>query len=212
MNSSNPASGALAGGFLGVAFKRISTVEAESTRSHQHEFNGAKALIDLLGRETPQRIRADFVWMPDDGAFVRCSGAMTWYDARARHPTRCEYRLYYGANAITDRAAAGDFLVIALTLDRTALVLMAPGSGLAEARIAYLFGIEASPGAAFAAVRMGYAQRALLETELGARDRTLGQWLPETGEQLRRNDGSIRESVRRIQAAIAATRSTDAAR
>ena len=41
----------LAGYFTGIAAKRLSTVEIDPDRSHQHEFNGAKMLHEILGKE-----------------------------------------------------------------------------------------------------------------------------------------------------------------
>ena len=50
---------------------------------------------------------------------------MTWYDARANHPTRTEYRLYYPDATISRLAAPGDLLVIAKLLDNKLLSIIA---------------------------------------------------------------------------------------
>ncbi|WP_374275839.1 hypothetical protein [Brevundimonas sp.] len=133
-------------------FKRLTPVEADSSRSNQHEFNASPALRAMFGPDQPQRFDADFVWMPDDGEFVSEAGSLTWYDARARHPTRSEYRLYYRDNAVTGQARAGDLLLIGRRPDGRVLVLLSPGTGRAAERIAWLFGMEERPGAAFSSL------------------------------------------------------------
>jgi hypothetical protein len=45
--------GLLAKYFTGVAVKRLSTVEADINRSHQHEFNGVTNLKRILGGRRP---------------------------------------------------------------------------------------------------------------------------------------------------------------
>lgn len=160
--------GALAAEFSHVVFKRLSAVEADSARSNQHEFNAPKALRDAFGLEQPRRIDTDFVWMPDDGDFLTEQGLLTWYDSRARHPTRSEYRLYYRDNAVTANASAGDLLLLAIRPDGNVLLILAPGTGLAAARIAWLFGIEAVPGAGFAALDIDSATGQSLAARLGA--------------------------------------------
>lgn len=168
--------GVLSRSFNGAVFKRLSAVETDITRSNQHEFNGSKPLIGLFGKEHPQRIPTDFIRMSDDGGVLAESGMLTWYDARARHPTRSEYRLYYYGNAVTAMAREGDILLIGKRHDGSTLVLMAPGSGLAAARIAWLFGIEVEPGAAFAALDLDDDERTLLGKGLGIRLDTGSMW------------------------------------
>lgn len=160
-------SGVLAGEFTHVVFKRLSAVEADRSRSNQHEFNAPKALRGAFGTAQPRRIDTDFVWMPDDGDFVTERGDLTWYDSRARHPTRSEYRVYYRDNAVTRCAAAGALLLIALRPDGTVLLVLAPGTGLAAARISWLFGIEALPGSGFAAIDIDLAAGRKLTSQLG---------------------------------------------
>lgn len=159
--------GVLSAAFSGAVFKRLSAVETDITRSNQHEFNGSKPLIGLFGKEHPQKLPTDFIRMSDDGGVLAETGMLTWYDARARHPTRSEYRLYYYDNSVTAKAREGDFLLIGKRHDGSTLVLMAPGSGLAAARIAWLFGIEVEPGAAFAALDLSEDERSALGHGLG---------------------------------------------
>jgi hypothetical protein len=169
-------SGVLSPSFSGAVFKRLSAVETDITRSNQHEFNGSKPLIGLFGKEHPQKIPTDFIRMSDDGGVLAETGMLTWYDARARHPTRSEYRLYYYDNAVTAKAREGDILLIGRRHDGSTLVLMAPGSGLAAARIAWLFGIEVEPGAAFAALDLSEDERSALGEGLGISLATGSLW------------------------------------
>src|SRR5262245_34320372 len=80
---------------LAVATKRVSAVEAERSRSHQHEFNGTEALRRVLGSEPRRNWPARWVFL-DDGHEPRLETyTCSWYDARAGHPTRSEWRLYF---------------------------------------------------------------------------------------------------------------------
>ena len=213
--------GALRKAFSAIAFKKLTVVETDTARSNQHEFNGSKALRALFGPESPQRIPTEFVWMPDDGDFVRETGLLTWYDARARHPTRSEYRLYYVGNPVTDRARAGDFLVIARRPDGSTLLLLAPGGGIAAARIALMFGIEAEPGAAFAAITLAAGQRVAVKdvdpsaAAAGSGPSSDGQdaggWDADDVAVVPESDLSIRASLVEMQREIGRARQTSLA-
>lgn len=169
MSRDSTGEGALAGLFTHVVFKVLTAVEADSRRSNQHEFNAVAGLRAAFGRAQPQALVTDFLWMPDDADWRREHGVLTWYDSRAKHPTRSEYRLYYRDNDVTRRAGPGCLLLIARRPDSTVLVLLAPGTGMAAARIAWLFGIEALPGAGFAALTIEPHVRDGLARAFGAR-------------------------------------------
>lgn len=191
--------GVLSASFSGAVFKRLSAVETDSSRSNQHEFNGSKPLIGLFGREHPQKLPTDFIRMSDDGGVLAETGMLTWYDARARHPTRSEYRLYYYDNLVTAKAREGDFLLIGKRHDGSTLVLMAPGSGLAAARIAWLFGIEVQPGAAFAALDLSEDERSALGDGLGISPDTGSLWESELDPVLSDDGKSGLSAVRAVQ-------------
>ncbi len=197
--------GALAGSFTHVVFKGLTAVEADATRSNQHEFNASGALREMFGLEQPQRMETDFVWMPDDGAFVTEKGVLTWYDARARHPTRSEFRLYYRDNAVVARASAGDMLLIGKRPNGRILLLLAPGSGVAAERIAWLFGIEVLPGSGFAALSIEPGTDRALAVELasGAFAPPSGDgWESEEAMAAASDDGAVRDGVRADQAGV----------
>lgn len=186
--------GSLAGAFTHVAFKRLKTVEVDATRSNQHEFNASPALREMFGRDQPQRLATDFVWMPDDGEYVSLTGELTWYDARARHPKRSEYRLYYRDNPVSARASEGDLVVIARRPDGRVLLLLAPGESLAATRIAWLFGMEVSPGSSFTTLGSRPANSPLLPGDLtaGLSDGETYDWEAEDGMTASAGDDQVR--------------------
>ena len=194
--------GVLSPSFRGAVFKRLSAVETDITRSNQHEFNGSKPLIGLFGKEHPQKIPTDFIRMSDDGGVMAETGMLTWYDARARHPTRSEYRLYYYDNSVTAEAREGDILLIGKRHGGSTLVLMAPGSGVAAARIAWLFGIEVEPGAAFAALDLSDDERSALGHGLGISPNTGSSWESEIDPVLGNDSNFGLSSIRAVQQVV----------
>ena len=97
--------------FVGIAAKRLSAVEADPTRSNQHEFNGVQQLRQMLG-EHKHTFDAEFLYLDDDEEkILKAEGFVTWYDAREAHPTRTEYRLYFPTTSVSQIASAGDLVV-----------------------------------------------------------------------------------------------------
>jgi hypothetical protein len=147
--------------FSGVVVKLLSAVEADTSRSNQHEFNGSRALIGLFGTEQPQRLGALFLRLEDSGEVARSHGSLTWYDARVRHPTRSEYRLYYYDNPVTKRAMPGDTIIIGLKTDGTLVVLFISTLSKAASFVYAMFGIEIEPGVAFVSIDASASNMAL---------------------------------------------------
>lgn len=130
--------------FTGIAIKRLSAVEADIFRSHQHEFNGVESLKRLFG-DTKGKIQfeAKFIYLRENGEEpVESEGFLTWYDARERHPTRSEYRLYFPANPAINRAAEGDVLVLARRPDNSVLVVVAEKDTTVSNQVQWLFGVN----------------------------------------------------------------------
>lgn len=146
--------------FTGVAVKQLSAVEADVFRSHQHEFNGVEGLKQLFGQaEGKQTYPARFIYLSDhDDEPVIADGFLTWYDAREKHPTRSEHRLYFPTTTVSECAAAGDVLVIARRPDASVLVVVAEKDSTIANQVQWLFGVTdlAHPG---------YSVREELETE-----------------------------------------------
>ena len=137
--------------FSTFAWKSITSVEVNPDSSNGHEFNSSGALRKILGTTTRRRsaetgIPTRFIYFSDsDDEAIESNACMSWYDSRAKHATRTEWRLYYTDNVVIGRegrAAAGDFLVIAFSADRlTATVLVAESGSTSESQLRWLFGI-----------------------------------------------------------------------
>lgn len=87
--------------FDAVAAKRLSEVEANPAKSHQHEFNGSKALQQVLGtNHNGEKIffNARLIWMGEENESVTADARLSWYDSRFDIPGRKEWRLYFPAN------------------------------------------------------------------------------------------------------------------
>lgn len=166
--------GFLSAYFDGVVVKRLSAVEADPVLSNQHEFNGVLAMKRILGTER-QNYRARFLYLgeeEDDALTVECF--LTWYDAREAHPTRSEYRLYFPPTSVTERAAAGDLMVIGKRPDGTLHVIIAQAASTAENQLRWLFGLPQQLETRFEVrefeqdgdIEIGFAARFILN-ELG---------------------------------------------
>lgn len=94
--------------FKASCVKTLSAVEAEPTRSNQHEFNGVAQLKNIFGTKKVEMI-ASFSVRGSNDVF---HSSLTWYDAREKHKTRSEFRLYFQSNAVMAKAKEGDNIVI----------------------------------------------------------------------------------------------------
>lgn len=164
--------------FEGVGLKRLSAVEADLFRSHQHEFNGVTELLDVLGEPVGKvHFDATFLYLTDqDDEPVVEDGYLTWYDARQkarleRNVMRWEYRLYFPSNLAMQCAAAGDLLLVAKRPDNTLLAIVCEKDTTIERQIMWLFGFSdlVHPGFSVKSEleteqdRIGYAARVVLE-------------------------------------------------
>lgn len=147
-----------------VGWKRLVQVEVDPKKSNQHEFNGSKAFIDVLGT-TERRIRkgtgiparalyfSDELDNPREERFE-----LSWYDSRrkgiypnARQKKRSpEFRLFYQKNSLIGKsgtAAEGDLLIIAFNKELTNVtVIVAKSGSIFENQLLWLFGIDANVG------------------------------------------------------------------
>jgi EcoRII C terminal len=141
--------GSLSDHFTGIAAKRLSAVEVDTARSNQHEFNGTSALKQLLGDETFIERNSRFIWLGRENEGISDDAPVSWYDARAAHPTRTEWRLYFKNNAVMQAATTGDLLVVGRRQNGEILFLIAPDGSTLENQIAWLFGLDGTLGAGF---------------------------------------------------------------
>lgn len=134
--------GFLSNYFDSYASKRLSAVEANAEKSHQHEFNGVAPLKNILGT-TRHQFPAKFIYLGvDEEDTMTESASVTWYDAREKHQTRSEYRLYYPTTAVSAKAAEEDLLVIGKIPDDGSLLVIIARSGTTfEGQIEWLFNL-----------------------------------------------------------------------
>lgn len=135
--------------FEGVAIKVLSTVEADTLASNQHEFNGVEGLRNILGEPKGKvKYKATFLYLTDhDDEPITEEGFLTWYDARQkarneRYVMRWEYRLYFPTNRVSQCANAGDILVVAKRPDNTLLSIVAEADTTISQQILWLFGFS----------------------------------------------------------------------
>lgn len=135
--------------FQGVAAKVLSAVEVDELTSNQHEFNGARPLIDILGEPSGKvRYKGLFIYLTDnDDDFLTDTGYLTWYDSREkarveRKVMRWEPRLYFQSNEVSQRAQAGDLFVVAKRPDGDLLCLIAEAGTTIARQVLWLFGIS----------------------------------------------------------------------
>jgi hypothetical protein len=96
-----------------LAAKRLSAVEIRPGASHQHEFHAGKLRGGLGFGDEAVRGRLRLVVFGDESDEpVVDEDAFTLYDARAAHPTRSEWHLYYYSSIFEDAAEPGDLLVL----------------------------------------------------------------------------------------------------
>lgn len=118
--------GVLGAYFDGAVAKTLAGVDIMgANKSHQHEFNGVGPLRALFGDDDIKGMRTTFAYLDDGADPIFDHGYTTWYDARRKHPTRTEYRLYYNDNAAMGMARPGDLMVLALHEAKEVVILFA---------------------------------------------------------------------------------------
>jgi len=137
--------GLLSDHFEGIVAKRLSAVETTPATSNQHEFNGSGPLRWLMGDDDRRNIPARFIWLGQEQEAITVEGSVSWYDARRRHPTRTEYRLYYPGNEVTGMMSAGDVFFLAMCRDGSAMVIITPADSTIQNQLVWLFGLEHQP-------------------------------------------------------------------
>lgn len=129
--------------FSAVAVKRLSAVEADLTVSNQHEYNGVAALKKMFGTDKERIfLPTQFLYMTDEDDPVSANGELTWYDARFRHATRTEWRMYYPTNEVTSNASTGDSLFICQKKDGSVLEILAKKDSNIENQLFWLFDVR----------------------------------------------------------------------
>lgn len=135
--------------FSGVVVKKLSAVETSPASSNQHEFNSSSQLKRLLGEADRRNIPTQFIWIGQEQEAISAEGIVSWYDARRRHPTRREYRLYYTGNEVTAQMQEGDAFFIAMRRDRSAMIIVTPDGSTIYNQLLWLFGMDNQTGFSF---------------------------------------------------------------
>jgi hypothetical protein len=157
--------------FDGVAVKRLSAVEADPMKSHQHEFAGGH-LRGMFGDDDRKDIPARFIWLNDEQEGVSEPGMVSWYDSRRKQAHRtAEYRLYYADNPVSSLMKPGDSFFVATRPDGTVMVIVVPEGSTVESQLVWLFGIKTESEDFFAKdevddSKLDFAARYILD-ELG---------------------------------------------
>lgn len=134
--------GLLSDYFDGVAVKTLSAVEVDTSKSHQHEFNGVTSLKKIFGGQERQEFPTRFVWLGEEQEGISEDGTLTWYDSRRKHPTRSEYRLYFPTTSVSELAGKGDTLFIARRTNGSVLVIVTPAGSTIQNQLLWLFDLE----------------------------------------------------------------------
>ncbi len=157
--------------FTGIAVKRLSAVETDPNTSNQHEFNGVVQMAAIFGRDrTSMPCRYLYLGNYEEETAV-ADGFLTWYDARERHPSRTEYRMYFQSNCVTELSSEGDILIIGRRPEGNALVIVIRQDSTFERQVLWLFGIT-NENNTFSVVplegdrnkEIGYVERTILES------------------------------------------------
>jgi hypothetical protein len=137
--------------FDGVARKQLRAVDAEPTRSNQHEVGTTPEMRRFLG-ERKHAFPAIFIWLSTEQESFSEPGTLTMYDSRENQPQRsAEWRLYYSSNAVTEAMQEGDALFLALRTDGSLFFVVTPQESPAQDQLSWLFGFEGQPELRFAA-------------------------------------------------------------
>ncbi len=128
--------------FKDVAWKRLSAVEVDPTRSNQREFNGVASLRQILGDSRIDGLPAHCLYFGEEEEDTSTDQSyLTWYDARKDDLKRSEYRLYFTKTSVTEKAEAGDLLIIGRQSDDSLMVIIAKEGSSFENQMFWLFGI-----------------------------------------------------------------------
>lgn len=138
--------------FAGISVKLLSAVETQRHTSNQHEFNGTNSMKEYLGLRR-RLFPSVFLYLgANEEDRLSIEDQVTWYDARERHPTRSEYRLYFRNNEVMQKADEGDTLISAVRHDGTMLLLIISEDCPDRHEILWLFGMSRIPHQRFTTI------------------------------------------------------------
>lgn len=133
--------------FSAAATKYLTAVDAEPSKSNQHEIGGLPraGIGEVLGfpaNGIKDYIPATMVFINETEEYpILCEDVVTWYDSRFNDPKRGpEYRMYYKSNEVTESFREGDFFLLALTKERTLLMIFCRPGTQTEIQLKTVFG------------------------------------------------------------------------
>ena len=127
-----------------VVVKVLTAADLNSSKCHQHEFNGvAKLKKWFFGQKTD--IKTKFIQLDDKGNVIWSDDSLlTWYNVREKTLGREEFRMYYHKSVIFSHFDANDLIVILFKLASgipEALMISVTLNSTASKNIAYLLKI-----------------------------------------------------------------------
>jgi hypothetical protein len=141
--------------FDSFGYKRLSAVEVDPDKSNEHEFNGVTQMKSIFGPARLERMPCRVHYLCDDEErMISDVLHLTWYDAREKHPTRSEYRLYYTDSPCVSAAAAEDLMILCRNRDSKAgsepftdvgepfTMFLSKANDTITAQLMWLFGIS----------------------------------------------------------------------
>lgn len=134
--------------FEGVAWKYLAAVDADRSRSNQHEIGGlVKAGFKKHLGDPGSQIRrwpTRFLYLADDqDESVSALASTSWYNSRRENPKRRpELRLYYEDNSVTELISGGMFMLIAKTRGDELLIVFTEAESSRERQLRWLFGLD----------------------------------------------------------------------
>lgn len=147
--------------FESIAWKYLSSVDADPSCSNQHEVGGlVKAgFKQYLGDPGDEILKypARFILLSDDEEnSISVDGSVTWYDSRRGKAHRSpELRLYYDSNPVTEAIASGMLFVIAKTRNNSFHLIFTKAGSSGEQQLRWLFGLD-STDETFESKRLDY--------------------------------------------------------
>lgn len=153
-----------------VCCKRLAAVEIDPARSNQHELNATVHLQAFFGTDDLRQAPIDWFQLSDQHEPLTDRGQVSYYDSRAAHPTRTEWRVYYTGRPFA-HADPGDHLMLLRTMDDRFVGLVAAGGSTWQREIEMLLGIDLGGDGAYQLLhggtlelaRVGPRQQQLLE-------------------------------------------------
>ncbi|MCR5073110.1 MAG: restriction endonuclease [Clostridiales bacterium] len=173
--------------FRGIIAKKLSAVETSPETSNQHEFNATVRMREIFG-DDDRKFRTDFLYV-DDERSIEAADFLTWYDARRRHPTRTEYRMYYPSTAVSEAAASGDSMFICVKQDGTILCIIAQKDATITGQLYWLFDMTPNESGRF-------TQNAELQTDGGNLEFVARTILAQIGiEYVEKDDANLLDAL-----------------